>query len=554
MSHKTLRFAALTLAWALLLTVFSSCGKNEKQYFVMKTYSTFGEENDLAAYSEIVSEYTKNHKNVMINDTTTTQSNSYKMALSIASTYRGANSPDVVYFSAISDMSELSDFFMTVDEIRADYPKFAKGISEAALDSVAANDGGRYCIPVRGDWQGIVVNAALFRRSSLNIPTSWEDIIRAANHFEKGDVYLFANSLDESSALMEYLVRSLGGMKSVRSAMNGNPDDCWAQALEAVEQLDELGAFPGLPQEAFDYLVSASDLKNTTAEELPSAVELYNSENAAILLIDNTMCGSINADIDSQYIALPQFGTFTAEETTTAGNSYPTNAVSGPVYPKITVNTLPPSQAPDSGSGETSAPAAESTTETSSASSTEVSSTEFASAAQTETTTAPSESTAQLETTVPVPVSPSDEQEEAAISENGLYVNFAEGFYITKKAYYDTDKREDILAFVEAFLQEKNCIKLCGSEYRVPALTSISHDSEDKLTDKSNIYNAVINSVQSADSFLVTAQTQENQFFWNHCSMAVAYLSKGMITKEETLRLISDTQITVADIFNARAQ
>ena len=549
-----LQIAAWFTALSLLLTVFASCGKKEKTHFVMKTYSTFGEADDLAAYSEIVSEYTKTHKNVVINDTTTTQSNSYKMALSIASTYRGANTPDVVYFSAISDMSELSDFFMTVDEIRADYPKFAKGISEAALDSAAAGDGGRYCIPVRGDWQGIVVNAAMFRRSSLNIPASWEDLIRAARHFQKSDVSLFANSLDESSALIEYLVRSLGGMKSIQSAINGNPDDCWAQALEAVEQLDELNAFPRLPQEAFDYLVSPSDLKNTSTEQLPSAMELYNTEKAAILLIDNAMCGSINADLDSQYIALPQLGTLTAEESTTAGFSYPTNVVSGPVYPKITANTLPPTQMPDSGSGETSALAAESATETSGTSSTDASLTESTPAAPVETTTAPSESTALTETTVPVPVSPSDEEEKATVSENGLYVNFAEGFYITKKAYYDTDKREDILDFVEAFLQEENCIKLCGGEYRVPALASISRDSEDKLTDKSNIYNAVINSVQSADSFLVTAQTQENQFFWSHCSMAVAYLSKGMITKEETLRLISDTQITVADIFNARNQ
>ena len=60
----------------------------------MRTYSTFGAEKDLTAYSAIIAEYTKTHKNVVINDTTTTQTNSYKMALSIASTYRGGNAPD----------------------------------------------------------------------------------------------------------------------------------------------------------------------------------------------------------------------------------------------------------------------------------------------------------------------------------------------------------------------------------------------------------------------------------------------------------------------------
>lgn len=512
-----LKFSALTIVLSILLTVFSSCGKNEKKHFVMRTYSTFGEESDLAAYSEIITEYTKDHKNVTINDTTTTQSNSYKMALSIASTYRGANSPDVVYFSSMKDMSELSDFFMTVDEIRADYPKFAAGISEAAIDSAAADDGGRYCIPVRGDWQGIVVNAALFRSSKLRIPETWEDIVRAASHFQKGDVYLFANSLDDSSALMEYLVRGLGGVKSVNSAMEGNPDNCWTQVLEAVEQLDEMRAFPSMPQEAFDYLVSKSDLKNTSQDQLPSAVDLYNSGKAAILLIDNTMCGSINTDIDSQYIAMPQLGTVTSEQTTTAASDYSTSVEPGPLYPKFTANTLPPTQAPNSGSGQTT-----------------------------------SVSSYQTGATNALPVSPSDDEEDKSATENGLYVNFSEGFYITKKAYYDSDKREDILDFVEAFIKEQNCIKLCGGEHRVPALASISADSEDKLTDKSNIYNAVIKSVQSADTFIVTTQIHENQFFWNHCSMAVAYMSKGILTKDQALRLISDTQITVADVSKER--
>ncbi len=516
------QFTALLVAAAVLFGTCCSCGRNDKKHFVMRTYSTFGAADDLAAYSAIINEYTKTHKNVVINDTTTTASGSYKMALSITSTYRGANAPDVIYFSAIKDMSELSDFFMTVDEIRADYPDFARGVSEAVIDSAAANDGGRYCIPVRGDWQGIVVNAALFRKSALRVPETWDDIMKAALHFQKGETYLFANSLSDSSALMEYLVRGLGGVKSVRSAMNGTPDKSWTQALEAVAKLDELGAFPPMAPEAFDYLVSRSDLKNTSDQPQPSPVELYNSGSAAILLIDNTMCGSINTDIDSQYIALPQYGTFTRADITTAANTYPTNAASGPVYPPVTANTLPPTKptsggkAPASGSGEAATPAA-------------------------------ADNTSQTRTTRAAPVSRTDEQIRS-VSENGLYVNFGEGFYITKKAYYDSDKREDMLDFVESFLKEDSCVRLCGNAYRVPALASISRGAQDKLTDKSNIYNGVIQSVQSADTFLLTTQTQENAFFWSHCSMAVSYRSKGILTDEQTLRLIADTQSTAADV------
>ncbi|MBQ1414198.1 MAG: hypothetical protein IIY93_13560, partial [Clostridia bacterium] len=82
----------------------------------------------------------------------------------------------------------------------------------------------------------------------------------------------------------------------------------------------------------------------------------------------------------------------------------------------------------------------------------------------------------------------------------------------------------------------------------VPALASLSRDAEDRLTDKSFIYHGVIQSVQSADSFLLTTQTQENQFFWNHTAMAVEYMSKGVLTKQQTLRLIADTQATAADM------
>lgn len=515
---------AFLLAAAMALTLLTACGQQKKPRFVLRTYSTFGEESDREAYAAIIREYTKTHRNAVINDTTTTRANSYKMSLSLASTYRGAGAPDVIYYTAMKDMSELSDFFMTVDEIRADYPHFAEGVSEAALSSAAADDGGRYCIPVRGDWQGIIVNAALFRRSALKVPTTWEDVLRAAEHFQKNrEISLFANSLTDSGALMEYLVRALGGEAAVRSAMEGQPDDCWQRALRAVAQLDELNAFPLLPPEAFDYLISPSDLRHTSDEKQDDPVALFNAGKAAILLIDNSMCGSIDADIDSRYIALPPYGTFsTVQTTTTTRFSYPTGSGEpGAVYPRETGNTLPPTQPPASGSGETAS----------------------ADAASTSSTTVP--------TTRPSGISPSDTEKSPA-SEQGLYVNFAEGFYITKKAYYNSEKREDMLALVEAFLQEDNNLSLCGDQSRVPALTSVSRKAEDKLTEKSNLYRAVIQSVQSADSFLVSTQTQENRFFWNHCAMTVAYFSKGVLTQEEALRLIGDTQSTAADFHQQR--
>lgn len=509
LSVRTIRLLSLILTLALLLGCMTGCGNDEKKHFVMRTFSTFGEEEDAKAYSEIISEYTKSHRNVVINDTSTTRSGSYKMELSIASTYRSAGSPDVIYYSAIDDMSQLSDFFMTVDDIRRDYPKFASNVSEAAINSAAASNGGRYCIPVRGQWQGIVINAALFRRSSLKIPEKWDDIIRAAMHFEKNRISLFANSLDDSGALVEYMVRSLGGTQSLHSAMNGSPDKNWRTVLEAIQALDELNAFPKMPTGSFDTLVSPSDLKHTTVEKMPSPVELYNKGQAAILLMDNTMCGQINTDIDSNYIALPEVGTVTPAESTTASNTYPTHAMSGPVYPPITANTLPPEE--------------------------------------TTTTVRHSPSPTQSDASA---VSDSDSKE--AKNENGLYVSFTEGFYITKKAYYDKTKREDVLDFVESFLKEQNAVKLCGN-YQAPALKKLSKSTQNDLTDQSNIYNGVIRSVQTADSFIVTTRTQENRFFWEHCSLAVSCMSKGILTQKEALGMIADTQTTVKDIYGKRS-
>lgn len=506
MSVRTTRLLSYILVLSMLISSVSSCGKNEKKHFVMRTFSTLGSDEDAKVYSEIISEYTKTHKNVVINDTSTTRSGGYKMELSIPSTYRGASTPDVIYYSAMDDMSALSDFFMTIDEIRKDYPAFASNISEAAINSAAADDGGRYCIPVRGQWQGIVINAALFRRSALKIPEKWEDVVRAAMHFEKSNVSLFANSLDESGALLEYMVRGLGGTKSLNSAIKGTPDENWSTALDAIEALDELNAFPKMSKSSFDTLISPSDLRHTSAKKQPSPVALYNSGKAAILLMDNTICGQINADIDSSYIALPEVGTFTQAESTTASNSYPTHAISGPVYPPITANTLPPEEP--------------------------------------ETTVKHSPDPTQ---SLSCSVSDSD----SVSAENGLYVSFSEGFYITKKAYYDKNKREDVLDFVESFLKEQNAVKLCGN-YQAPSLKKLSKRIRNNLTDKSNIYNGVIKSVQSADSFYVSARTQENSFFWEHCSLAVACMSKGILTKKEALGMISNSQTTVNDIIADR--
>ncbi|MBQ9903033.1 MAG: extracellular solute-binding protein [Clostridia bacterium] len=518
MSVRDKRLMACALVFALFLgciSGLSGCGENEKKHFVLRSFSTLGAEEDAAAYSAVIAEYSKSHKHVTINDTSTTKAGSYKMELSLASTYRGANTPDVIYYSSIEDMSGLCDFFVTVDEIRRDYPKFAANISEAAINSVAASDGRRYCIPVRGEWRGIVINAAMFRRSSLKIPEKWDDIIRAAHHFENNKkVSLFANSLDESSSLIEYMVRSLGGMKSIQSAINGNPDDNWDTVLDAIEALDNLNAFPKMPKSSFDSLVSPTELSHTAKKAQPSAVELYNSEKAAILLLDNTVCGEIDTDIDSNYIALPEVGTISENEyeyTTSQSNTYPTHALSGPVYPPITANTLP-----------TDPP----------------------------TTTTVKHSPDPAESTRPADGDADTGQEEHS-SDNGLYVNFDEGFYITKKAYYDKVKREDIIEFVEFFLKEENATRLC-CHYQAPSLSTLSDKARDKLTGKSNIFNGVINSVEKADKFVVTTQTQENVFFWEHCSLAVACMSKGILTKKEALGMISDTQRTVSDIYSSR--
>lgn len=512
------------LVCSMLLTAFSSCGKNGKKHFVMKTYSTFGAEEDLAVYSEIMAEYTKDHKNVVINDTTTDKSNSYKMELSLTSTYKGSHSPDVIYYSAISDMSELGDYFVTVDEIRKDHPNFASSVSEAVLDSVSASDGKRYCIPIRGDWQGIIVNAALFRKSSLTIPKTWDDILKSAYHFKDTDVHLFANSLDDGGALAEYLVRGIGGTDSLNSAINGKPDSAWKKMLDTVLELDSLAAFPPMKTGPFDYLVSPSDLKNTTQdkEEIADAVELYNCGKAAILLIDNSMCGKINTDIDSQYIMLPSINTASDSFDPSVSTTQSTTTTSYAGTTTTTVRRTLPITSPTNRSSGSGTSHKNNTSSTTTASAMTVSATDTTTAAA-----------------------------DTEKSETGLYVNFAEGFYITKKAYYDEDKQEDLLEFIEYFLKEENCVKLC-SNYRVPSLAAISKKSADSLTQKSNIYNAVINSVQSAKNFIVTTQTYENSFFWNHCTMALTYMSKGILSRNQAIALISDTQSTVADIYTAK--
>ena len=522
---RTMRaWLSLTLAGCLLCTSLCACGGEKKKNILLHTFSTFGDEKDLAAYSAVIAGYTKQRRHVVVNDTTTTRANSYKMALSIASTYRGADAPDVVYFAAQSDMDELADYFMTVDDIRKDYPAFASRVSEAALDSTAASDGGRYCIPVRGEWQGIVVNAAMFRKSGLRIPETWDDIERAARHFSKNPVSMFANTLDDSGALVEYMVRSLGGLDSVRTAVDGKPDENWAKVMRAITELDELNAFPKMPAESFDSLVSPSDLKHTATETTASPIDLYNHEKAAILLMDNTMAGQVNADLDSRYIALPRVGTFSSVEITTTRFVYPTDVQYGAVYPRMTANTLPPTTA-------------ETNTTTAAAKKTASTTTRTTSRRITSTTT--------HRTTADGTVSPSDKEDKKR--DSGLYVSFAEGFYITKKAYYDSDKREAALDFVESFLEEQNCIRLCA-DYQAPSLVSLSKDTDSKLNRQSGLYHAVVKAVQNSDRFVTSARTQETSYFWNRCSVAVSCLSKGILKQEEALRLIADPQLTVKDV------
>jgi len=171
----------------------------------------------------------------------------------ILNDYEIGSEPDVVYFftGADSDPIVKKNGFVTIDEIRADYPDFASNMNDDLLP--VACDGKKYSIPIVGYWEGMFVNEDVCEAAGVEVPgkdTTWDEFIEICQKIKDAGYTPIAISFSGAEGvhyLIEHTIMNHGGIANHVVAPKTASDDAaknWIAGMEDIIDLYNKGFFP----------------------------------------------------------------------------------------------------------------------------------------------------------------------------------------------------------------------------------------------------------------------------------------------------------------------
>lgn len=161
--------------------------------------------------------------------------------IKINTDFASGNEPDVTYGFNGALGKSLVDSGKVIawdDVLRAD-PAWASTFKPDTLES-CKYEGKLYALPFVGFFEGMWVNKDVFRKSGLQIPRTYDDIVESIPVFRKNGITPIVCAFsDEPHYIIETFLLSMGGKEG-----HSNPfDPSWAGALKLIKDLYDLHAF-----------------------------------------------------------------------------------------------------------------------------------------------------------------------------------------------------------------------------------------------------------------------------------------------------------------------
>jgi len=164
----------------------------------------------------------------------------------IAADFAVGNEPDVIQYFTDSNASDVlaADKFVSIEEIKTEYPEYAGDILDSALNAAINPDGVQRAVPTTGYWEGLFCNKDLFDQYGLELPTDWTKMLKAIETFKANGIVPIAVSLNNVPHYwVEFLLLSAAGPDEYKTVPTTAPED-WCKGLEMFKTLRDLGAFP----------------------------------------------------------------------------------------------------------------------------------------------------------------------------------------------------------------------------------------------------------------------------------------------------------------------
>ncbi|MEM1485692.1 extracellular solute-binding protein [Oscillospiraceae bacterium PP1C4] len=209
---------------------------------------------------EIIKEFQTANPHITIEENSGKATQEFKAR--VAADFAVNNEPDVLQFWSDANANDVikSGKFVSVEEIRKEFPDYGKDIKPDALKSATSTDGVSYALPTTGYYEGLYCNKELFAKYNIELPTTYEKFVTAIETFKKNDVIPVAISLNEvPHYLIEHLILAQGGIKehSISPKDPANIPESWVKALNYFKTLRDMGAFP-----ADTDVIKVSDAEN----------------------------------------------------------------------------------------------------------------------------------------------------------------------------------------------------------------------------------------------------------------------------------------------------
>lgn len=283
----------ITIMAVLASTVACGSQSADKEPVVLNTVSMFGGDNSSAQYyHEIIKEYETKYR-VTVNDDSQASSEVWKT--SVTTSFQIENEPDVLFYFTGSEAASILELnaFVDIDTIKSEYPEYGENINASAMEFMVEDDGHTYALPVRGFWEGLYVNEDLFDEYNLELPTTWDNFIKAIEVFAQTDIVPIAVSFsDEPHYWIEHLIMSYGGIEEHCKNLTSNDiPESWIEGLSLFQDLNNLGAF-------------AENATSTTADAVK---QLFVEKKAAMLIEGSWYLENIEDKETTTVISFPNY-------------------------------------------------------------------------------------------------------------------------------------------------------------------------------------------------------------------------------------------------------
>jgi len=264
-----------------LIVSLVGCGENDASE--LKTVSMFGgTDPNASVYEEIIEKF-ESDQDVVVNDTSATSNEIWKT--SVVSSFYSGTEPDVLFFFTGETAKPIveNDMVVSIEEIREEYPDYAKNISPSVLDD--------YAVPIKGFVEGVFVNTKLFTGDLASYLEkdvwTWADYHDIAEKLiDNGKIPFAFGAEDVPHYWIEHLILAFNGPDSFsnipaasdfESGTSTDAGENWIDALETINDLADKGWFGD----------TKGNQKNETANQL------FKTGEAAMILDGSWFAGGL---------------------------------------------------------------------------------------------------------------------------------------------------------------------------------------------------------------------------------------------------------------------